>query len=348
VSAEVDSHRVAAIVLNWNGWADTCVAVESLLVQTFAQLEIHVVDNGSDGDEAGRLRAKFGDRITVHENEANLGFTGGHNRLMSELLAGGEIDYIALLNSDAEAEPDWIEVMVRAAGRYRDVGAIASLMVFKNRPDAVENAGVLMLRTGEAIPRGRGGPVGDWQVESDVLGACGGAVLYRAESLRQVGVFREDFFLNFEDVDLSLRLVAAGWGCRFVPAAVVRHGLSRSIDRVRDAAFAARSIRNMSFAYLVNMPALVLAIGLPWLFVSWVLAPLACLVVLQFGYARALVRGRLQTLRQWREVVAARRRLRPLRRGSAWRVWWLHGSTVLAYLRFLRDVVVMRRRAAFR
>ena len=40
-----------------------------------------------------------------------------------------------------------------------DVGAIASLMVFKNRPDAVENAGVLMLRTGEAIPRGRGGPV---------------------------------------------------------------------------------------------------------------------------------------------------------------------------------------------
>jgi hypothetical protein len=133
-----------------------------------------------------------------------------------------------------------------------------------------------------------------------------------------------------------------------VPQASVQHGLNQSINKVRDEAFAIRSIRNMDFAYLVNMPWPVLVLGLPWLLLSWLVAPLVCLLLGQRQYARILVRGHRRTWRERTDLFAARRALRPLRRASWWGIFWRHGSTLAAYGRFLRDVVLLRRRAALR
>lgn len=341
--------RVAAIVLNWNGCDDTIAAVDSLLAQTWPGLAVHVVDNASAGDDVARLQRRYGGRIRLRRHDANLGFADGHNGLLRELLADADgPDYIALLNNDAVAAPDWIAELVAAAAADPRIGACASMMRFADRPEIVENAGIVMLHGGEAIPRGRGRPLGEFGAPCDLLGACGGAVLYRSAALRAVGVFRGEFFLNFEDVDLSLRLLACGWRCRYVPTASVRHGLNRSIAKVRDDAFAVRSIRNMDFAYLVNMPWQALALGAPWLALSWVAAPAACLLVGQWRFARLLLRGHGCTVRQWRELLAARAALRPQRSASWLAIFARHGSTLLAYGRFLRDVVVWRRRAALR
>ena len=317
----------------------------SLLRQTWARLQVHVVDNASQGGEADALAREFGDRITLLRNDRNLGFTGGHNDLLRRLSAGGEVDYVALLNNDAVAAPDWVERLVEAAEREPAIGACASLMVFREDPATVENAGVVMLRTGEAIPRGRGRAAREFDREDDVGGACGGAMLLRTAALRRVGVFRDEFFLNFEDVDLSLRLLATGWRIRFVPGAVVRHGLNQSIDKVRDDEFRIRSIRNMSVAWLVNMPWQVALLALPWQCISWLLAPVGAAVLGQPGFAKVLVLGRLRALREWRQLLRDRRALAPLRRASWWRIWSMHGSSAAVYWRFLRDVVLLRRRA---
>jgi GT2 family glycosyltransferase len=336
---------VAAIVLNWNGIDDTRSAVRSLLAQTWPRLCVHVIDNGSANGEADRIAQEFGDRIELHRIADNLGFAAGHNGVLQRLLDDGAARYIALLNNDAEAAPDWIEQLVATAEREPGVGACASLMVFRSDPATVENAGVVLLRTGEALPRGRGRPAADFQRATDLLAGCGGALLLRADALRQCGLFRREFFLVFEDVDLTLRLCAAGWRCRYVPAAVVAHALGRSIDKVRDAAFDARSIRNLSFAWLVNMPLPALLLSLPWLLAGWLCAPLGCALLGQPRYAATLLRGHLRALRDWRALLAARKALRPLRRGPWWRVFAMHGSSLAAYGRFLRDVVVLRRRA---
>ena len=52
---------------------------------------------------------------------------------------------------------------------------------------------------------------------------CGGSVCFRTEALRQAGVFDDDFFLYYEDTDLSWRLRSLGWRIRYQPAAVARH-----------------------------------------------------------------------------------------------------------------------------
>jgi len=341
--------RVAVIVLNWNGFADTCAAVDSLLAQTWPALQVHVVDNASAGDEVGRLAARYGERIHLRRHTENLGFADGHNGLLRELMAAPTPpDFVALLNNDAVAAPDWIERLVAAAAADAGIGACASLMLFRDRPDVVENAGVVLLHSGEAIPRGRGRPAHAFPRATDVMGACGGAALFRTAALQRFGVFRGEFFLNFEDVDLSLRLVAGGWRIRYVPEARVWHGLNQSIAKVRNEEFAVRSIRNMDFAYLVNMPWPVLVAGLPWILLAWLVAPFSCVLCGQFGFARLLVRGHRRTLRERRALFAARRALQPLRRASSWRLFWRHGSTLLSYGRFLRDVVLLRRRDALR
>jgi GT2 family glycosyltransferase len=335
---------VALVVLNWNGLNDTRGAIRSLLRQSHGNREIFVVDNASANDEAGTLAAEFGSAIRLLRNDSNRGFTGGNNVAMALALAEGRAQHIALLNNDAEADELWLEHLVAAAASLPRAGALASHMVFFDAPTATENAGVEILSTGEALPRGRHRPIAEFPTRRRLLGACGGAVLYRAEALRRVGIFRDDYFANFEDVDLSLRLEIAGYECWFVPETFVRHKLNASIKKVRDDNFRIRSVRNMTHAYWVNVPWPVALLNLPWHLMSWVVVPLLSLVLGQWDLARILTTGRWRTLRALPSLLADRRALRPLRRGSWWQFWRLQHSSLAPYLRFLRDVVIQRRR----
>src|SRR3954468_23157246 len=79
-------------------------------------------------------------------------------------------------------------------------------------------------------------PDGPWLDEPRVVfGACAGAALYRRSLFSDVGLFDEEFFLSWEDVDLDLRAAIAAHRCLYVPDAVVLHhrGASSGPERVR-------------------------------------------------------------------------------------------------------------------
>lgn len=334
--------HVAVVVLNWNGLEDTRACVASLLAQTHVAREIFVVDNASANGEADALAGEFGASIRLIRNTENRGFTGGNNVAMELALAEGKARYVALLNNDAAAEPDWLARLVAAAEAHPEATVFASHMVFWSNPEITENAGTCLLSTGEAIPRGRGRPRGEFTEPARLLGACGGAVLYRADALRQVGVFRDEFFANFEDVDLSLRLLNTGAECLFVPGTFVRHKLNASIAKVRTDAFRIRSVRNMTLAYWINVPWSVALLNLPAQLVSWLLVPPLALLVGQRDLCRILLSGRWAALRQLGSIARARRER--ARRGNPLRIWWRQRSFFASYARFFLDVVVRRRR----
>ncbi|HEX5051906.1 MAG TPA: glycosyltransferase family 2 protein [Planctomycetota bacterium] len=332
--------RVAVVVLNWNGLAFTRACLRSLFAQTWPSLEIHVVDNGSRDDEAAALCAEFGGRIRMHALPHNAGFTGGCNVAMQTVLAAGNCEFVALLNNDAEAEVQWVEALVREAGRDERTGLVASRMCLFDEPDALDNAGVWLLSNGDVAPRGRLQRAASWNRANDLLAACGGAVLLRCSMLRRIGLFRADFFANFEDADLSLRAVVAGHRVRYAPDAVVRHHLNATIRRIRDTAFNVRSVRNATWVFFVNLPLPVLLLDLPW----FVLGNLAIVLLMPLcgrpAVAWAFVRGRLWALRELPAIAAERRRLRPLRAVSWWRLWcmqrnflWEYGRLVLLRVR---------------
>ncbi|MBL8752671.1 MAG: glycosyltransferase family 2 protein [Planctomycetes bacterium] len=335
MTAPAAARAVAVVVLNWDGLQLTRACIASLLAQTHGDVEIHVVDNGSANDEAGALRREFGDRIRVHALPTNTGFTGGCNHAIEVVLAEGRCEFVALLNNDAEADPRWVAELVAAAEADPRIGACASRMRLFDRSELLDGAGVWLLGNGDSAPRGRMQPADAWDRADDVLSACGGAVLLRAAMLREIGTFRADFFANFEDEDLMLRAFVAGWRIRYVPTADVRHHLNATIRRVRDLSFNVRSVRNATWAWAVNLPAITLLLNLP----GFLLSNLAIVLLMPLfgrpGVAVAFLRGRWRALGELPAILAERRRLAPLRRVGGWRVWWAQRSFVVEYARLV-------------
>lgn len=335
---------VAVVVLNWNGLADTRECLRSLAAQTWRSLEVWVVDNASQNAEADALEREFGASIRLLRSAVNLGFAAGCNLAAERVLEERKARYVAWLNNDAVVEPGWLAALVAGLESRGDAASATSRMVLYDQPTCIENTGIVVLTNGDAVPRGRGQAASAWERADTVLGACGGASLWRADVLREIGLFRADFFANFEDVDLALRAAALGWRCVYVPDAIARHKLSVSVKKARDDAFDARSLRNLTWAYCVNMPWLVVLLNLPWLVLCNVVVVVAAPLFGQRRVARLTWRGRAMAWRERAAILAERRRLAPRRRGSGLALWWRQRSFLRSYARFFWEGIVLRRR----
>ena len=90
--------------------------------------------------------------------------------------------------------------------------------------DVLNNAGGVVFADGYGADRAyQQVDHGQHDRAEEVFAFCGGAVCLRTGALRQVGHFDDDFFMYYEDTDLSWRLRAAGWSIRYEPSAVTRH-----------------------------------------------------------------------------------------------------------------------------
>ena len=120
------------IVLNWNRPDDTIECVESLLVQTYSNITIWVVDNGSTDDSVERIRSHFPE-VELVRSETNRGFAGGNNLGIREALAAGA-DYVWMLNNDTVVAPEAIEKLVDLAETEEQVGAVGARVVYHDDP----------------------------------------------------------------------------------------------------------------------------------------------------------------------------------------------------------------------
>ncbi len=90
--------------------------------------------------------------------------------------------------------------------------------------DLINNAGTNLSPSGEAADRGIYEPDrGQYDRAEDVEAICGAAVLFRRSALREVGLFDRDFFMYYEDTDLSWRLRTRGYRLRYQPRSRIRH-----------------------------------------------------------------------------------------------------------------------------
>lgn len=211
---------VSVVVVNYNrvDLLRSCLA--SLVNQSFRSFEIIVVDNGSADSSPAYIRSLLGtdvDRAVFLEK--NTGFTGGCNRGIEQ--SSGS--YVALINNDAEADPEWLSSLVRAAEKDSAPGMWASKILFYGT-DIIDKAGHLIFPDGQNRGRGTGErDRGQYHSLEETLFPDGCAALYSRELLRETGGFDEDFFAYADDADLGLRARWLGWSCRYVPEAVVYH-----------------------------------------------------------------------------------------------------------------------------
>jgi GT2 family glycosyltransferase len=97
------------------------------------------------------------------------------------------------------------------------------------RVDVVNNAGGIVYADGYGADRGfQEIDEGQYDEPTEVFNLCGNGAAFPRAVLDQVGLFDDDFFLYYEDTDLSWRLRAAGYAVRYEPSAVLRHHHSAS------------------------------------------------------------------------------------------------------------------------
>lgn len=209
---------VSVIVVNYNGLRFLQKCLDSLLAQTYKNIEIVLVDNCSADGSASFIKANY-PSVRLIENEANLGFALANNIGIKS--SSGEL--VATLNNDTEAAPQWLGSLVDAAISAEDVGMCASKMLFMKRPGIIDSTGVCISRSGACWDRGMFERDDGQYAFGEVFGPCAGAALYKKKMLDEIGLFDEDFFAYMEDVDLAFRGRLAGWKCMYVPEAVVYH-----------------------------------------------------------------------------------------------------------------------------
>lgn len=226
---------VTAVLVNLNCGPLVDLIFPSIVAQTYPDLEVLVIDNGSSDGSCERIERDY-PNVKVFRLGRNTGFSHALNVGIRE--ARGT--YVLSLNFDVTLEPDFVAALVDVLERHPQAGWAAGLLR-KLSPegvlDSIDCNGHYWLPSrycygyDPAHPDPRA-----YDVEREVFGASACAALYRTRMLHDLAlggeIFDEDLFAYFEDVDLDWRAQLRGYRCIFTPRARGAHmrggtGLSR-------------------------------------------------------------------------------------------------------------------------
>ena len=243
------SLSIAVVVVNWNAGDYLKKCIQSLKTQTLKPNRVIVVDNASTDDSINRLGEEFGNFEIIKLKE-NTGFSFANNLAVKKV---DDCDWIAFLNPDAFARPDWLEKLSKAAEEFPGCASFGSHML-RYGSDRMDGTGDVYHVCGSAWRRDHNALSSKVKREmQEIFSPCAAASFIRRDVFSEAGGFDENFFAYFEDVDLGFRLQLKGYACRYVPDAVVKHVGSATTSRKSDFAVY-HGQRNLVWSYIRNMP----------------------------------------------------------------------------------------------
>ncbi len=261
--------------------------LESVTCQNYPFLEILVVDNASDQSLRQDVRRRF-PQVALIELPQNIGIAARNRGILA---ARGEI--VITLDNDVYLDhPLQVREIVKAFQRHPRAGCV----VFR----------VYHPSTGRLHSRDWWHPR-RWQAaegdEFETHFITEGAAAFRREMFEGVGLYWEPLFITHEGLDLSLRMLDAGWEIWYTPSVKVWHLASSETREQR-----------RSFYYTTRNLLAVVFRNYPW--VAGLLHLMPRLAGLGFysikhGYFLHFLRGLFDGLEMLKEAGASRRPLRP-------------------------------------
>ena len=228
--------ELSIVIPSWNTRDYLAACLASLERADLPSNELIIVDNGSV-DGSADFVAERHPRATLVRNATNEGFARASNQGMR--LARGR--YVLLLNTDTEVAPDAIAKLLRFLEEHPEHAAAAPRLV---DPDGrtqrtVQEFPNLWTPLFYSTPLERWFPhsreleryyMRDWDQETsrDVDQPPAACLLIRKSVLDRVGLFDEELWLFYNDVDLARRIKAAGWKTRYLAEGRVLHHVGGS------------------------------------------------------------------------------------------------------------------------
>ena len=219
---------VAIILVNFNSYEDTKLALESLRKLTYRNANAILVHNACTDDSPERLSREFPE--VRHEiSKKNLGFSGGNN--LGIKIAFNELaaQHILLLNNDTEATPGFIEPLLARLDSDPTIACACSKIyygprVMDGRSNVIWFAGSFQKwHTGFHHIGVLQEDDGSFDVAKPVIFASGCALLMRGSAVRELGGLCDDLFLYWEETDWCYRAREHGYSAWYEPKSVIYH-----------------------------------------------------------------------------------------------------------------------------
>lgn len=225
--------KVFIIILNFYGFNDTLECVHSVLKNTYKNFKVIIIDNNSGNNSFAILKNEFEkyEKVEVYQTEKNLGFVGGVN-LGTLIAIKSGADYIFVLNNDTVVDKNFLTPCIRVMEKNKRIGAVSG-MVKSFDKKTIQYAGAFKnLFLFRSRIRGKGEEDrGQFNASIEVDRFAGPAFCLRTEVILRVGMFREHWFFNGEELYLSFKLKKAGYKIMYVPFSYVYHKRSRTVKK---------------------------------------------------------------------------------------------------------------------
>ena len=198
--------RVSYVVLTYNRKEELKTCLDSIVKQTYPEIEIIVVDNNSqDGTE--KIMQHY-PHVNYHRLKTNTGACQGRNICFG--LAEGDV--VVVLDDDSELpSPDTTSDIVAGFKTRPEMGVMALKVVNPIQP--------LTRRT---IPS-RKKSIANRTTEVEVAYFLEGGVAFRNQVLQEVGHYPPEYFYAMEALDFSYRLAKTSWKIYYYPQIHVLH-----------------------------------------------------------------------------------------------------------------------------
>ena len=237
------------LLVHYNNDADTQACLASLA--RAGAPGVLVVDNASASGDIRPAVAQYPGEATYRRMKENVGF-GRANNAGLRLLMRREVARVWVLNNDTLVTPGALEALEQALDDHPKAALATPRTVYADAPDVLWYGGgfVDWSRGTARTPGYNGSATAPLALEArPVAFASGCAMLLRMDALRAVGGFDPRYFMYEEDVELSLRLVRAGYTLRYVPDALIHHRVGGSQRSQRTGVDAMSAERSAFLAY---------------------------------------------------------------------------------------------------
>ncbi len=210
---------VTIIVLNWNARDFLPACLTALFALDYPDFSVCLVDNGSDDGSVELVQSQF-PQAAIICNHANVGFAAGNNAALRYLTT----EFTVLLNPDVVVDPDWLRQLILPIAADAQIGVAGSKLYYPG--------GRLLQHAGGFIDGEQGFPghfgwhetdTGQYDSLRDVDYVIGAAMAIRRQTLEQIGLLDEGFFLFYEDTDFCFRARRVGYRVVYVPQATAVH-----------------------------------------------------------------------------------------------------------------------------
>ncbi|WP_179346032.1 glycosyltransferase family 2 protein [Winogradskyella ursingii] len=240
--------KLSVIVLNYNVryFLELCLqSVQDALKSIEA--EIIVVDNSSSDDSCEMVKERFPE-VKLIENTQNLGFSKGNNIGVAE--SKGE--YICILNPDTViAEDTFIQILefAKSKSNFGIVGCQLIDGTGKFLPESKRHIPTAKIAFQKMM--GKSDHYYNRNIENDDVGKTdilvGAFMMLRRDVYNEVGGFDEDYFMYGEDIDLSFKILKAGYSNFYFGKTSIIHFKGEST--FKDKVYAKRFYQAMAIFY---------------------------------------------------------------------------------------------------